>query len=90
MTRGVPRNFETAEQMARAMAQLALYELPEDYYDTFIAEVSAVSVERARQAAVAHLDPDRLAVAIVADASIVTPQLSAAGLGDPVLMLPRL
>lgn len=90
LTRGYARNFETAAQMARAMSQLALYGLPENYYDTFISEVCAVSVERARHAAATHLDPDRLAAAIVSDASVVGPQLSAAGLGDPVPMVPRL
>ena len=32
LTRGYPRNFETAEQIGRAAAQLALYDLPDDYF----------------------------------------------------------
>ena len=90
LTRGYARNFETAEQIARAMAQLVLYELPDDYFDTFASKVAAVTVERARQAASTHLDPDRLATAIVSDSSIVIPQLAAAGLGEPTPLLPRL
>ena len=39
LTRGYPRNFETAEQIARAMAQLVLYGLPDDYFDTFTSQV---------------------------------------------------
>ena len=39
LTRGYARNFETAEQMARAMAQLVLYGLPDDYFDTFTARM---------------------------------------------------
>ena len=49
-----------------------------------------VTVERARQVAATHLDPDRLATAIVSDSSIVLPQLAAAGLGEPIPLLPRL
>jgi hypothetical protein len=49
LTRGYPRNFETAEQIARAMAQLVLYGLPDDYFDTFTSRVSGVTVDGARQ-----------------------------------------
>jgi zinc protease len=90
LTRGYARNFETPEQLARALAQLVLYGLPDDYFDTFMANVSAVTVERTRSVAVMHLDPDRLGTAIVADAAIVAPQIVAAGLGEPVPLLPRL
>jgi zinc protease len=90
LTRGYARNFETAEQIARAMAQLVLYGLPDDYFDTFMSRVADVTVERARQMASTHLHPDRLATAIVSDSSIVLPQLAAAGLGEPTPLLPRL
>jgi predicted Zn-dependent peptidase len=90
LTRGYPRNFETAEQIARAMAQLLLYRLPDDYFDTFMSRVSEVTVERTRAVAAAHLDPGRLATALVADSSVVAPQLAAAGLGEPTPLLPRL
>jgi zinc protease len=90
LTRGYPRNFETAEQIARAMAQLVLYGLPDDYFDTFTSRVAEVTVERTRDMASTHLHPDRLATAIVSDSSIVLPQLAAAGLGEPTPLLPRL
>jgi predicted Zn-dependent peptidase len=90
LTRGYPRNFETAEQIARAMAQLVMYGLPDDYFDTFPSRVADVTVNRAREVALTHLHPDRLATAIVSDSSIVLPQLKAAGLGEPTPLLPRL
>jgi zinc protease len=90
LTRGYARNFETADQIARAMAQLVLYGLPDDYFDTFTSQVNDVTVEDTRQVAVNHLDPDRLATAIVSASSIVYPQLAAAGLGEPTPLLPRL
>ena len=90
LTRGYPRNFETAEQLARAIAQLRLYGLPDDYFDTFASRVSDVTVERVREVAAKHLDLQRLATAIVGDSRIVTPQLAAAGLGEPTPLLPRL
>jgi predicted Zn-dependent peptidase len=90
LTRGYTRNFETVEQVARAMAQLLLYGLPDNYFDTFTARVSEVEVEQVQEAAVAHLNPGKLATAIVADAAIVGSQLTHAGLGEPVPLLPRL
>jgi predicted Zn-dependent peptidase len=90
LTRGYARNFETAEQLARALAQLILYGLPDDYFDTFTTRVSEVTVERTREVAVIHIDPDRLGIALVADSAIVTPQVVAAGLGEPIPLLPRL
>jgi predicted Zn-dependent peptidase len=90
LTRGYARNFETPDQVGRAMSQLVLYALPDDYFDTFVSRVDAVTVDRTRQVAAAHLNPDRLATAVVSDSSIVTPQLAAAGLGEPTPILPRL
>lgn len=90
LTRGYTRNFETVEQIARAMAQLLLYALPDHYFDTFATRVSEVEVEQVRAAAVAHLHPDTLATAIVGDAASVAPQLTDAGLGEPTPLLPRL
>jgi zinc protease len=90
LSRGYARNFETAEQMARAMAQLVLYELPDHYFDTFTARVAEVSAEQTLRAAVEHLDPETLAIAVVADAAIAGSQLTSLGLGVPVPLLPRL
>ena len=90
LTRGFARNFETAEQIGRAMAQLVLYGLPDDYFDTFTSRVCEVTVDRARQVAATHLDPERLATAVVSDSAVVNPQLVAAGLGEATPLLPRL
>ena len=38
LTRGYPRNFETAQQVARSVAQLALYGLPDTYFEEFVPE----------------------------------------------------
>jgi len=43
-----------------------------------------------RDVASRHLNPGKMATAIVADAATVGPQLTRAGLGEPVPLLPRL
>ena len=43
LTRGYARNFETSDQIARAVAQLALYDLPDDYYSQFVPRVESLT-----------------------------------------------
>ena len=90
LTLGYARNFETAEQIARALAQLALYGLPDDYFDTFASQVARVTADQTLDAARRYLDPDHLATTVVSDSSMVISQFAAAGLGDPTPLLPRL
>ncbi|HXH06907.1 MAG TPA: pitrilysin family protein [Vicinamibacterales bacterium] len=86
LTRGYPRGFETAEQIARAAAQLALYELPDDYFSQFVPRVAAVTADDVSRAARRHLDPARALVLVVGDRRRVETPLAALGLGDPVAL----
>ena len=88
LTRGYPRNFETADQIARAAAQLALYELPDDYFTTFVPRVMALTEEAVTAVAAKHLDPDRLLSVIVGDRDKLSPSLRALDLGDVVDVAP--
>src|SRR5207249_3569660 len=55
LTRGYARNFETAEQIARAAMQIALYDLPDDYFAQYVPRVEAVTAADATTAAARHL-----------------------------------
>jgi predicted Zn-dependent peptidase len=81
LTRGYPRNFETAEQISRGAAQLALYGLPDDYFSTFVPKVLAVSEAEVTRVAVEHIDPSRLLTVIVGDREKVGPSLPRLNLG---------
>ena len=82
LTRGYPRNFETADQIARAAAQLALYDLPDDYFTTFVPKVLALTEDAVTAVAAKHIDPDRLLTVIVGDRDKLAPSLKALELGD--------
>jgi zinc protease len=86
LTRGYARNFETPEQLARAMVQLVLYGLPGDYFDRFVPAVEAIDARDVRAAAVEHLDPDRMATVLVCDIEAVGPRLSGGECGEPMVM----
>jgi predicted Zn-dependent peptidase len=84
LTRGFPRNFETAEQIARGLAQLALYGLPDDYFEQFVPLVNAVTAAQVTESASAYLDPSTMITAIVGDRDAFGSRLPSLGLGEAV------
>jgi zinc protease len=86
LTRGFARNFETAEQIARAVSQLALYDLPDDYFDAFVPAVEGVSAADVTRVASRHLDPDRLTILVVGDLDAIGADLASLGFGDPLVL----
>lgn len=87
LTRGYPRNFETAGQVARGVAQLALYGLPDTYFQEFVPKVNAVTSEEVTRVASTYLNPDRMTTLVVGDHAEVAEPLSRL-LGDPVVLSP--
>jgi len=86
LTRGYARNFETSDQIARAVAQLALYSLPDDYYSQFVPRVESLTPDDVMGAAARHLDPTRLTTLIVGDADAAGQDFGRLNLGDPVVV----
>ena len=84
LTRGYPRNFETAEQLARAAAQMALHDLPDDYYSTFVPRLLEIDETQVTAVAARHLHPDRLLTVVVGDREKIGESLAALGLGEPL------
>jgi zinc protease len=83
LTRGYPRGFETADQIGRAIAQIALYDLPDDYFTTFVPKVLALTPEDLTRAAATHIDPSRFLTVIVGDREKMG-AMGNLGLGDPI------
>jgi predicted Zn-dependent peptidase len=86
LTRGYPRGFETAHQVARAVAQLALYGLPDTYFEEFVPRVSAIQSADVISVAERYLDPARTLTLVVGDYQAVEPSLAPLGLGEPKLL----
>jgi zinc protease len=82
LTRSYPRNFETADQIARAVAQLVLHGLPDDYFDRFVADVRRVTDADVLDVATRYLLAHDLQLVIVGDRERVG-DLAALGLGTP-------
>jgi zinc protease len=88
LTRGYPRNFETAQQVARSVAQLALFDLPDTYFEEFVPKVNAVSPAQVSAAATRYLDPANALILVVGDNAAVRDSLLTLGLGAPDILPP--
>lgn len=86
LTRGYPRNFETAQQVARSVAQLALYGLPDTYFEEFVPKVNAIDASDVVRVANQYVDPARAVTLVVGDHQAVGDSLGMLGLGEPRLL----
>jgi zinc protease len=86
LTRGYARGFETAEQVARAITQIALYDLPDNYFAEFVPSIERLTPDDVTRAAARHLDPLALTTLIVGDFDTVRDDLAAINLGEPLVL----
>ena len=86
LTRGYARNFETAEQIARAATQIALYDLPDDYFAEFVPRVEGVTADDVTRVSAQHLDPSRLTTLVVGDYDTIANDLGRLELGIPSVL----
>ena len=78
--RGYPLGFETAQQVARGVAQLALHRLPDDHFAKFVPALDAVSQADVASAAARHVRPEAMTTVVVGDPDTVVPQFDARGI----------
>ena len=88
LTRGYFRSFETAGQIARGCAQLALYDLPDEYFVEFVPRVRAVDAAAVTAVADRYFAPEGLVTLIVGDRERVLPGVERAGLGPVAQLVP--
>jgi zinc protease len=88
LTRGYARNFETAEQIARSVMQLALYDLPDDYFAEFVPRIERVTPSEAGRVLAKYIHPDHLATLVVGDLDAIGAGLRDLELGEPVVLPP--
>jgi zinc protease len=88
LTRGYPRNFETAQQVARGVAQLALYHLPDSYFEEFVPRTNAVTAADVTRVAAQYLDPAKVTTLVVGDHAAIGESLRALDLGEPQVLPP--
>jgi zinc protease len=86
LTRGYARSFETGEQIGRAAMQLALYDLPDDYFAQFVPRIEAVTTDDVSRVMTRHLDPSRLVTVVVGDLDAIGADLGALSHREPAVL----
>ena len=76
-----PIRYETTDSIARALAALAVYGLPNDYFDTYRANIRRVTAMDVLHAADKHLHPDQLQLVVVGDPTVIAAPLAALDAG---------
>lgn len=74
-----PYTMQTITDLARRLADLAVYGLPDDHYDRYLRTIATLSREDVLATARRHLHPDHLAVVAVGPAEQLRPQLESLG-----------
>ncbi len=76
-----PIRFETTAAVAGGLANVEIFRLPSNYFDTYRERIRAVTAEDVLRVARAHLDPRRLQVVVVGDPAAIVAPLRALDLG---------
>lgn len=78
----LPLELETTEQVAVRLADLAVYNLPVDYFSDYRQSIAAVSKEEVDRAAREHLNPDRFTLAIVGSGDAIIDAIGSLDIGS--------
>jgi len=83
--RRFPAGFETVGGISNQLANLVTYNLPDSYFNDYIRNINAVTVEDVNRVANKYLDPSKMAIVIVGDRNVIQPKLTE--LGMPIVIL---
>ncbi len=74
-----PQMFETPSTIASALAQLAIYNLPSDYYQEYLGQLRAASPRDAARSFAQVADVQQIRMLVVGDRQVIEPKLKEAG-----------
>ncbi len=83
---GFPADFETTGDLSRRIEEMIVHDLPEDYFERYVARIQAVTPAAVQKAAATYLQPDKFLVIVVGDAKTIEAPVRALKLG-PVKVL---
>ena len=83
--RRYPSGFETVGGISNQLANLVTYSLPDSYFNDYIRNINAVTIDDVNRVANKYLDPSKMAIVIVGDRKVVEPGLKE--LGYPITYL---
>jgi zinc protease len=78
---GMPSDFETTQQIANQLIPVALYGLPLDYYNSYIANIENVTQADVQRVAKQYINPGSLAIVVVGDRKSIESGIKAVNTG---------
>jgi len=78
--KGYASQFETQDQYIDNLAQIALYDLPLDYYKNYVKNINNISLEQIRETATSRIKLDGLSITVVGDKKLLLDKISEIGL----------
>lgn len=66
---GFPSGFETLSGMASELTQMAVYGLPDTFFNEYVPKIQAVTTAQAQTTAQKYIQPDKFAIVVVGDLS---------------------
>lgn len=79
---GYPGDFETAANIAAAVHEMLEFNLPADYFNSYIGNVLKITASQVNQVAKKYIIPDKMAIVIVGDREKIEPGLKALNFGE--------
>src|SRR5690242_211082 len=77
----LPARFETTSGIANQLVRLVLYDLPLDFYNTYVQHIEGVTQHDVQQVAETYIDPTHLTIVVVGDRSHIEPGIARTHLG---------
>lgn len=74
--RRFPANFESDSQVISNLSLIAIHNLPDNYFDTYIDNITKVTIEEVNKAAVDNIKLDELSIVLVGDEKKLTEQFA--------------
>jgi zinc protease len=78
---GYADNFESVAQIAAMLADMVLYNLPEDYFNTYVGKILTVKKEDVQRVAREYINPEKMIVVVVGDKAVIERGIRKLGLG---------
>lgn len=83
-----PRSFETPAQIATQLANLVIYNLPENYFDEYLSRIKNISIKDVRAVSEKYLNPEKMSIVVVGDYELIKNSLEDLNFGKVQLLDP--
>ena len=74
-----PLQNETASSIAALALKQKLYDLPENYWDDYLAKIASVGIDDIQSVAQKYIRPEEMSIVLVGDANLLSDKFSAYG-----------